>query len=147
MTAEEAARQANAEGLTLLQSPHTDTGYFGVHTAGGPYKAEVVSPDGKKIYLGFFGTPQEAALAVARTPEGQAAAMVATLAMAVANINRRRWRAICHKVRFLVLVGKCRLAFDEVRFRPGGSGALAAAEHFYDVATNLQPHHGGGLAS
>ena len=68
--------QAEAEGLTLLEADNT-TGYFGVyHTNPGrpkPYEARV-SRGGKQVSLGSFATAEEAALCVARSPEGQAAA-------------------------------------------------------------------------
>ena len=69
-------QQAEAEGLTLLVADNK-TGYFGVVLGKPgqpkPYKAQV-SRGGKSVYLGTFATAEEAALCVARTPEGQAAA-------------------------------------------------------------------------
>ena len=67
--------QAEAEGLTLLVADNK-TGYFGVHHQRGknkPYEARV-RRGGKQVSLGSFATPEEAALCVARSPEGQAAA-------------------------------------------------------------------------
>ena len=68
--------QAEAEGLTLLEADNK-TGYFGVNLnkpgQPKPYKAHV-SRGGKMVYLGYFATAEEAALCVARSPEGQAAA-------------------------------------------------------------------------
>jgi hypothetical protein len=75
LTCEEAEQQAEAEGLTLLKSDNK-TGYFGVSLKPGrpkPYEAQV-SRGGKMMYLGLFATAEEAALCVARSPEGQAAA-------------------------------------------------------------------------
>ena len=73
---EEARQQAQAERLTLLVADNK-TGYFGVHVdkAGRlkPYMAQV-RRGGKSVHLGSFATAEEAALCVARTPEGQAAA-------------------------------------------------------------------------
>ena len=75
LTSEEALQQAQAEGITLHVADNT-TGYFSVYlTKPGkikPYKAEV-SYGGKDGYLGYFATAEEAALHVARSPEGQAA--------------------------------------------------------------------------
>ena len=75
-TSEEARQQAQAEGLTLLKADNK-TGYFGVHLAHPgkpkPYQARV-RRGGKLVYLGCFATAEEAALCVARTPEGRAAA-------------------------------------------------------------------------
>ena len=54
-----------------------DTGYFGVcrNNPGKPkpYQARM-KRNGKDVYLGSFTTAKEAALCVARTPEGQAVA-------------------------------------------------------------------------
>ena len=70
--------QAEAEGLTLLKAENNKTGYFGVnlnHKPGkpNPYEARVWR-GGKKVSLGSFATAEEAALCIARSPEGQAAA-------------------------------------------------------------------------
>ena len=67
--------QAEAEGLTLLVAD-TEAGYLGVrHYPGNPkpYRAQV-RRGGKLVHLGYFGTAEEAALYVARSPEGRAAA-------------------------------------------------------------------------
>ena len=68
--------QAEAEGLTLLEAD-TKTGYFGVHLKNPgkpkPYQARV-KRGGKQVSLGCFATAEEAALHVARSPEGRAAA-------------------------------------------------------------------------
>ena len=68
--------QAEAEGLTLLKADNK-TGYFGVHLSHPgkpkPYKAQV-KRSGKDVHLGTFATAEEAALCVARSPEGRAAA-------------------------------------------------------------------------
>jgi len=79
LTSEEARQQAEAEGLTLLVADNT-TGYFGVHLSHPgypkPYQAQV-KRGGKKVSLGSFATAEEAALCIARSPEGQAAAVAA----------------------------------------------------------------------
>ena len=76
LTSEEARQQAQAEGLTLLVA-ETKAGYFGVYPdkpgKAKPYKTQV-KRGGKKVYLGSFTTAEEAALCVARSPEGRAAA-------------------------------------------------------------------------
>ena len=77
MTVEEALRQAEAEGLALLKSESSSTGYKGVTISSSsskskPYKVEVWR-GGKPVYLGRFATAEEAALCYARTPEAQAA--------------------------------------------------------------------------
>jgi len=76
LTSEEARQQARAEGLTLLKADNK-AGYFGVaHQPGQsqskPYKAQV-RRGGTMVYLGSFATAEEAALCVARSPEGRAA--------------------------------------------------------------------------
>ena len=80
----EARQQAQAEGLTLLVSENK-AGYFGVVlTYTGrpkPYQARV-KRGGKDVYLGSFVTADEAALCVARSPEGRAAAGRAAAAAA-----------------------------------------------------------------
>ena len=70
------ALEATAEELTLLLADNK-AGYFGVHLnrpgQPKPYKAQVWR-GGKDVGLGSFATAEEAALHVARSPEGQAAA-------------------------------------------------------------------------
>ena len=75
MRGAQARQQAQAEGLTLLVAGNK-TGYFGVRQRLGrlkPYEA-LVKRGGKDVYLGSFVTAEEAALCVARSPEGQVAA-------------------------------------------------------------------------
>ena len=75
LTSEEVRQQAEAEGLTLRMADNT-TGYFGVHLKKPgqpkPYEAQVTR-GGKSVHLGSFTTAEEAALCVARSPEGRAA--------------------------------------------------------------------------
>ena len=78
MTSEEARQQAQAEALRLVVAK-SKTGYFGVYLAfpspgqPKPYQARVYrGPGGKKVSLGSFATAEEAALCIARSPEGQA---------------------------------------------------------------------------
>ena len=77
LTSEEARQQAQAEKLTLLVAENSRTGYFGVRLdkpgMPKPYQARV-SRGGKQVGLGMFATAEEAALCVARSPEGRAAA-------------------------------------------------------------------------
>ena len=79
--------QAEAEGLTLLVAEKNTAGYFGVSlTKPGnpkPYKARV-KRDGNTVHLGLFATAEEAALCVARSPEGNEAAERAAAAVAAA---------------------------------------------------------------
>ena len=63
--------QAEAQGLTLLEADNT-TGYYGVYQRPGrpkPYQA-LVRRGGGKVSLGHFATAEEAALYIARSPEG-----------------------------------------------------------------------------
>ena len=96
--AEAALRVAEAEELTLLRSESSSTGYKGVSFNSGrtkPYKAEV-RRGGKQVALGMFATAEEAALVVARTPEGRAAAAAATAAAVALTageaLHQATWR-------------------------------------------------------
>ena len=75
-SSEEALQQAQAEELTLLKAKNT-TGFYGVHLKNPgtpkPYQVQL-KRGGKRVSLGNFATAEEAALCVARTPEGKAAA-------------------------------------------------------------------------
>ena len=70
------SEQAQAEKVTLIVAENK-AGYFGVCLANPgnakPYAARV-RRGGKTVYLGYFATAEEAALSVARSPEGQAEA-------------------------------------------------------------------------
>ena len=91
LTSDEARQQAQAEGLTLRVA-ESRTGYFGVklqkcllnRSKPKPYQARVnrCGEGTKDVYLGYFATAEEAALCVARSPEGQAAAQRAAAAPA-----------------------------------------------------------------
>ena len=83
--------RAEAEGLTLLVAKNT-TGYFGVHHKPGrpkPYQAQV-KRGAKKVSLGSFLTAEEAALCIARSPEGQAAAKRAAAALPLTSEEARQ---------------------------------------------------------
>eukprot|EP00964_Phaeocystis_antarctica_P029739 scaffold16773_cov31-Phaeocystis_antarctica.AAC.1 len=76
LTSEEVRQQAQAEALTLLVA-NNKTGYFSVYHYPGrskPYQAQVWRSN-MNVHLGSFATVEEAALCVARSPEGQAAAV------------------------------------------------------------------------
>ena len=76
------AARAEAEGLTLLRADNK-AGYFGVkrNNTGHPKPCQAqVWRGGKMVHLGSFATAEEAALCVARSPEGQAAAKKAAAA-------------------------------------------------------------------
>ena len=77
MTAEEAVAKAKAEGLVLVCAGNT-AGYKGVYIKQGkrrPYQL-MIRAEGREKYFGSFATAEEAALHVARSPEGQAQAEV-----------------------------------------------------------------------
>ena len=91
-------QQSHAEGLTLLVAD-SKTGYLGVvHQPGRPkpYLARVCR-GGEKVHLGSFATAKEAALCVARSPEGQLAIKrVAKRAAAAAPPPLTREQALQH---------------------------------------------------
>ena len=81
LTSEEARQQAHAEGLTLRKADNK-AGYYGVNHKSGeskPYEARLFRGGGQ-VYLCYFATAEEAALCIARSPEGQAAAKRASAA-------------------------------------------------------------------
>ena len=82
MTAEEAVRQAEAAGLTLLKAA-SSSGYKGVAFHNGstrnltkPYAA-TDTRGGKTVSLGYFVTAEEAALCIARREKRAAASAAA----------------------------------------------------------------------
>jgi len=101
-------QQAQAEKLTLLAAKNK-TGYFGVYlTKPGqpkPYQARV-SRGGKLVHLGIFATAEEAALHVARTPEGQAAAAERAAAAAPLTSEEARQQAQAEKLTLRVAENK-----------------------------------------
>ena len=77
LTSEEARQQAQAEGLVLRKGGNK-AGYSGVGLdqrsgRSKPYQA-YVRRGGKQVKLGSFATAEEAALCVARSPDGRATA-------------------------------------------------------------------------
>ena len=76
LTSEEARQQAQAQGVTLRVADNK-TGYLGVYLLNpgtpNPYQA-YVRRGGKLVHMGSFATAEEAALCVARPPDGQATA-------------------------------------------------------------------------
>ena len=97
LTLAEVAAQAEAEGLTLVRASAANqsswpnqSGYRNVSVhldnKAKPYKASVAR-DGKKLHLGCFVTPEEAALHVARTPEAKASLSEAEAKAAAAKAN------------------------------------------------------------
>ena len=98
LNSEEALQQAKAEGLLLLKA-NNKTGYFGVqvdHRSQSKPFGAYVWRDGKNASLGCFATAEEAALFVARSPEGRAAAQrVAAHAEGVRTLREPENRTGC----------------------------------------------------
>ena len=94
LTSKEAQQQAQAEGLTLLVAKNK-VGYYGVvlepRSKSKPYRVQVWS-GGKMVNLGSFATAEEAALCVARSPEGRAAAEQAASPSSTAGNEQRGGR-------------------------------------------------------
>ena len=111
--ASEALQQAQAEGLTLLRQrvlADDTTGYFGVSLnqpghQPKPYQARV-QRGGKRLRLGHFATAEEAALCVARSPEGQAVAEERAAAAAPLTSEEARQRAQAEGLRLRVADNK-----------------------------------------
>jgi hypothetical protein len=108
LTSEEARQQAQAEKLTLLVAENK-AGYYGVildkPDQPKPYQARVWR-GGKTVYLGYFATAEEAALHVARTPEGQAAAAERAAAAPPLTSEEARQQAQAEKLTLLVAENK-----------------------------------------
>ena len=90
--------------MTLLVADNK-TGYFGVYHQSDklkPYAAQV-RRGGKVVSLGTFATAEEAALCVARSPEGRAAAAAAPLTVNHGKCGhytrRRAWARILANIR------------------------------------------------
>ena len=82
MTAEEALRLAETEGLTLLKANNV-SGYKGVYfnssvNRAKPYRVKVTR-GGIKVQLGYFATAEEAALCYAKTVAEQSSMVLAWL--------------------------------------------------------------------
>jgi hypothetical protein len=119
LTSEGARQQAQAEKLTLLVAENT-TGYFGVYLKprlSKPYEAQV-QRGGKSVHLGYFATAEEAALCVARSPEGRAAAAERAAAAAPLTSEEARQQAQAEKL--TLVVAESRTGYFGVRLaKPG----------------------------
>ena len=85
---------------------HNKTGYFGVRLAKPgqakqPYEARV-KRGGNDVYLGQFATAEEAALCIARSPEGQAVAAERAAAAAPLTSEEARQQAQAEGLTLLV---------------------------------------------
>ena len=93
LTSQEVRQQAQAEGLTLREAANK-TGFLCVYITNAskskPFQARV-SRGGNAMSLGTFVTAEEAALCVARTPEGRAAAAAPPLTSEEALWQTRLW--------------------------------------------------------
>ena len=106
MSSKEALQQAQEEATLLVAK--SKTGYFGVtHRPGGskPYETQV-GRGGNRVSLGSFATAKEAALCVARSPEGQAAAAERAAAVAPLTSEEARQQAQAGKLTLLVTESK-----------------------------------------
>jgi len=134
LTSEEARQQARAEGLTLLEADNK-AGYLGVYLDKPgklkPYLAQV-RRGGEKVSLGRFATAEEAALCVARSPEGQEAAKRAAVAPPLTSeeVGRRGARSLRRKE----LPGRR----EQVLSAPGARSAEEAAEEEDVVVVELE---------
>lgn len=95
MTAKEAIRTAEAEGLTLIQSRKSSTGYRCVKIHRGPFSIAKpymvqIHRDNKRAVLGWFSTAEEAALCFARSPEGRAAAEAVAAGRVWSRVNSKK---------------------------------------------------------
>jgi hypothetical protein len=79
LTADEARAAAAAEGLELVLSSYGETGFKGVCKHHGKYMGRI-KENGKARHLGFFATPEEAALCYARHAGAKRAAAEASVA-------------------------------------------------------------------
>jgi hypothetical protein len=106
--------------LTLLVADNR-TGYFGVHLSQPgkpkPYYQARVTRGGKTVHLGYFATAEEAALCVARSPEGRAAA--AERAAAAAPLTSEEARQQAQAERLTLLVAKGKAGYFGVTHHPG----------------------------
>ena len=129
-------QQAQAEGL-VLRVADNKTGYAGVHlhTTGKPYEAKG-RRGGKQVSLGTFATAEEAAMCVARSPEGQAAA-VAAVAAAALPLSRHQKRHQKDRARKAELAR--RSPEGQVAAVAAAAAAVAAAAAAVEGATEPLP--------
>ena len=121
LAAKEARQQAQAEKLTLLVAENK-TGYFGVaHRPSNPkpYQARVQRAGGKQVHLGYFATAEEAALSVAQSPEGQAAAVERAAVTPPLTSEEARQQAQAEGL--TLVVAESKTGYFGVAHRPGRS--------------------------
>ena len=111
-------KSSETEKLTLLVAGNS-SGYFGVNIKHGqakPYQARLTRA-GKLVHLGSFATAEEAALCVARTPEGRAAAAERAAAAAPLTSEEARQQAQAEKLTLVVAENSS--GYFGVSLRPG----------------------------
>ena len=81
LSADEARAAAAAEGLELVPSSSSETGFKGVRKKDNKFEGRI-QENGRKRYIGIFATPEEAALCCARHIGAERAAAEAAEAMA-----------------------------------------------------------------
>jgi hypothetical protein len=99
LTADEARAAAAAEGLELVPSSSSETGFKGVYKSGAKYEAKFTE-NGTQLYIGTFATPEEAALCCARhagLERAAAEAAEATLMLGGATRTISEVESMLHK--------------------------------------------------
>ena len=121
LTADEARATAAAEGLVLVSSSN-GSGFEGVQKQSGKYRVQIqgIPRQTQTRYLGFFATPEEAALHFARHlgPERAAAAAAAASAKVVGWNRGDRKRRLQQEYRMSLM--------QPPKPRPAGVAAAAA---------------------
>ena len=119
LTKEQVLQQAQAEGITLRKAD-SKSGYANVSVLSGsplrnkPYLAQVYH-NGNAMNLGTFATAEEAALCVARSPEGQAQAARRAAAAALT-----RWTLLTRQAEGLALrKADSKSGYADVTVHPG----------------------------
>ena len=122
--------QADAEGLTLLKADST-TGYFGVYhnkaCKSKPYLAQV-RRGGEKLSLGSFATAEEAALCIARSPEGKEAAEQAAAPAAPPPLTSEEVRQQARAEGLTLLVADNKTGYFGVKLKNPGNPKPYAAQ-------------------
>jgi hypothetical protein len=113
-------QHAHAQKLTPLVADNS-SGYFCVCLSKPgqpkPYQAQVTR-GGNQVHLGYFATAEEAALCVARSPEGQAAA--AERAAEAAPLTSEEARQLAQAEKLTLLVAESTTGYFGVQLhRPG----------------------------
>ena len=143
-------RSEEAEAELTLRVADNKAGYFGVsldqRAKTNPYLAQV-RRGGKMVYLGSFATAEEAALCIARSPEGQAAAERA--AERAASQGKKRKPKAFNKQRAAKKLEESGLSEEELARRQ--QGLFAEARQLLPTTAHSVPgsssEHGGGSSA